>query len=177
MISSNQNYFELFQLAESFEIDPASIKEKYRELQNQTHPDRFSGAEETEKLRTIQINSFVNEAYNTLKSPLRRAGYLLQLRVIDTEQASQSDLGMELLMEQMQLREKLTELPTDESALTELEAMKREVKDRLQNSQEKFGRHFESEELQSAKQTFFELQFLQKLLVEIELSEENRLGY
>lgn len=177
VISLNQNYFELFHLEESFEVDLTAIKERYRDLQNQTHPDRFSAAPEADKMRAIQSNSFVNEAYNTLKSPLSRADYLLQLHGIDTGQASQNDLEMDLLMEQMQLREKLAELPPDESALTELNSMKQDVKKRIQDSQLNFNEKLNTKDLQSAKQIFFEMQFLQKLFAEIEQGEEKRLGY
>lgn len=84
------------------------------------HPDRFANAEEPEKLRAVQLSSYLNEAYETLKSPLRRAAYLLSLRDIDVEQVNQNDLSMDLLLEQIQLREKLDELPIDESALASL---------------------------------------------------------
>jgi molecular chaperone HscB len=177
VISPEHTFFELFELEESFDIDIAAIRERYRELQNQTHPDRFSSADEAERMQAVQQNSLVNEAYDTLKSPLKRAGYLLGLRGIDTEQASQNDLGMDLLMEQMQLREKLAELPAGESALAELDKMKQDVKERLQGSHTTFAKHFGESDLQAAKKTFFEMQFLQKLHFEIEQSEEQRLGY
>lgn len=177
VISPEQTFFELFELEESFEIDSAAIKQRYRDLQNQTHPDRFSGADEARRMQAVQQNSLVNEAYDTLNSPLKRAGYLLGLHGIDTEQASQNDLDMDLLMEQMQLREKLAELPPGESALTELDKMKRDVKERLQDSHGTFANQFDTDNLQAAKKTFFEMQFLQKLMAEIEQNEEQRLGY
>lgn len=177
MISPDQNYFELFNVSESFDVDAVLLGERYRELQNATHPDKFSSAGESEKMRALQLNSLVNEAYSTLKSPLRRAGYLLALRGINTEQASQADLGMDLLMEQMQQREKLAELPRDDSALPVLESMKKDVKGRVQQSQSAFTKSLDQNQLQVAKQQFFEMQFLHKLLSEIEQGEEQRLGY
>lgn len=158
-------------------MDVIALGERYRELQNQTHPDKFSSAEESEKMRALQLNSLINEAYSTLTSPLRRAGYLLGLRGVDTEQASQADLSMDLLMEQMQQREKLAELPRDDSALSALEAMKKDVKSRVKQSQAQFASHLDKDEIQGAKQVFFEMQFLHKLLAEIEQGEEQRLGY
>jgi len=177
VISTEQNFFELFNLDESFEVDLNALTERYHDLQNETHPDKFSGAGEAEKIRALQLNSLLNEAYSTLKTPLKRAGYLLALRGIETEQASQEDLSMDLLMEQMQQREKLAELPGDESALAELEQMKTSVGSRLQNSQSVFADHLNRIELKEAKQLFFEMQFLHKLLAEIEQGEEKRLGY
>ena len=177
VLSTSQNFFELFDLSVTFEVDSAALTTRYRELQNQTHPDRFSGGTEQEKMLAVQSNSFLNEAYATLSSPLKRAGYLLQLQNIDTEIVDQSDMDMSVLMEQMQLREKLAELPSDESALSELESMKCETKLKLQQKQEKFALEYDGDEIGNAKRIFHEMQFLQKLLTEIEQGEEQRLGY
>ncbi len=177
MNTANNNFFELFNINESFEVDTIVLGERYRELQNKTHPDKFSAAEESEKMHALQLNSLINEAYATLTSPLRRAGYLLQLRGIDTEIASQVDLNMDLLMEQMQQREKLAELPNDDSAMEELETMKKDATNRVQESANQFASFLEANDIQRAKEVFFEMQFLHKLLSEIEQGEEKRLGY
>ncbi len=177
MISLSQNFFELFELAESFELDSDKLTTRYRELQNSTHPDRFSGGTEQEKMQAVQINSYVNEAYSTLSSPLQRAGYLLRLHDIDTEIVDQSDMDMNLLLEQMQLREKLAELPKDESALPELESMKSDTQAKLNKQQDQFAADYSAGDIQQAKRIFHEMQFLNKLLLEIDQGEEQRLGY
>ena len=105
MLSLKHNFFEIFDLPEAFDIDEKVLGERYHQIQSETHPDRFAGEEEEKKLQAVQLNSFLNEAYATLKTPLRRAAYLLQRKNIDPEAVSQEDLDMELLMEQMQLRE------------------------------------------------------------------------
>lgn len=145
--------------------------------QREVHPDRFANAEEPEKLRAVQLSSYLNEAYETLKSPLRRAAYLLSLRGIDVEKVDQNDLGMDLLLEQIQLREQLDELPSDESALDELERLRSEVRVKLDRQEVKFADCFEQEQFDDAKKIYHELQFLYKLLSEIDAGEENRLGY
>lgn len=172
-----QNYFELFGLAETFELHPAALADKYRELQTEVHPDRFAHAGEAEKLKAVQLTSYLNEAYATLKSPLQRAAYLLTLRGQDVGSVSQHDLGMDLLAEQMQLREALDELPRDESSLSRLEQLKSEVADRLEQRQQSFAGDIGDGALPEAKKTFHEMQFLHKLLSEIEAGEELRLGY
>ncbi len=173
----NQNYFQLFKLSESFELDLDSLAEKYRELQVEVHPDRFANADEQEKLRAVQLTSFLNEAYETLKLPLKRAGYILGLHNFDVEQVSQRDLGPDLLLEQMQLREALDELPKDESALPDLEKLKQEVKDKLAGRQQNFARGIENGEFAEAKKIFHEMQFPHKLQLEIDIGEEQRLGF
>ncbi len=174
---STDNYFELFAIPQTYEVDLEALAARYRELQNETHPDRQGVVSEQEKLRAVQLTSLINEAYGTLKSPLRRAGYLLTLHDLDTEQVSQSDLGMDLLMEQMQLRESLEGLPEDESALDELAQLKKETQGKITRRQEQFASALTASDLPAAKRFFHEMQFLDKLLKEINSGEEQRLGY
>jgi len=173
----NKNYFQLFNLSESCELDLNALAGAYRELQSEVHPDRFANADEPEKLLAVQASSYINEAYVTLKSPLKRAAYLLTLHQQDIEQVNQSDLSMDLLLEQIQLRESLEELPKDDSALAELTRIKDEVSAKLALSHQNFASKFENHNYDGAKKIYHELQFLYKLLAEIDSAEELRLAY
>lgn len=173
----NQNYFELFAIPESFEVSLELLTDRYRSLQSQWHPDRFASFDEQKKLQAVQMSSWLNQAYDVLKTPLSRAAYLLKLRSCDIETVLQQDLGADLLMEQMLLREALEELPENESALDTLEALKKEVRQEIQECEQSFSAQIEINEIAAAKKFFHKLQFLVKLLKEIEIKEENRLGY
>ena len=173
----NQNFFQLFDLPESFYLDVDNLSAKYRDMQTEVHPDKFATSPEQEKMRAVQMTSYINEAYSTLKSPIKRAAYILSLQGMDAESVNQNDLGMNLLLEQMQLRESLDELPKDESALPELDRLKKDVKERLSDKQNSFAGEVEQGEYICAKKIFHELQFLHKLLLEIEAGEEQRLDY
>ena len=172
-----QNHLQLFRLSESFELDLSVLAENYHQLQLEAHPDRFANAPEREKMRAVQLSSYLNEAYDTLKSTLRRAAYLLSLNDVDVEQVSQSDLGRDLLLEQIQLRETLDELLKDTSALPALENLKIEVTVKLASREQDFAGELQRREFDSAKKFFHEMQFLHKLLAEIDSGEERRLGY
>ena len=116
--------------------------------------------------------------YNeTLNSPLKRAAYILTIRGKDVEKVDQNDLSMEVLVEQMELRELLGDIPKDDTALQALEDLKNSAHGKIQKKQLKFAKEIESGDLSAAKQTFHELQFLFKLLAEIEESEERLLDY
>ena len=158
-------------------MDLGKLPEKYHPRQVEVHPDKFSGATEKDKLRAVQLTSYLNEAYSTLKAPIKRAAYLLTINGLNVESVSQNDLGMDLLLEQMQLRESLDALPKDESALKALGHLKSEGGEKLNLKQNNISREFASGELTQAKRIFHELQFLHKLLLEIEAGEEQRLGY
>ncbi len=177
MPSINNNYFQIFSIPLSCDPNLEVLAEEYRKQQSQVHPDRFADADKLEKLRAVQLSSYLNEAYETLKSPLKRAAYLLSLQGRDVEQVKQSDLGMDLLMAQIGLRERLDEMPKDESALADLGTLKIEVQAKLNQRQQQFSKRFELEDFDAAKRIYHELQFLYKLVAEIDAGEELRLGY
>jgi curved DNA-binding protein CbpA len=84
MLDIHQNHFELFDLPASFAIDLDQLDRHYRKLQSEVHPDKFAAASPAERLRSMQLATHVNEAYQTLKSPITRARYLLHLHGVDT---------------------------------------------------------------------------------------------
>jgi len=104
------NYFQLFGLESQFSIDLANLSAIYQSLQKQVHPDRFAHASSQEQLVAVQKSTEINDAYQTLKSPLLRAQYMLELRGVDmpNEQATVGDVSF--LMRQMELRELLAEV-------------------------------------------------------------------
>lgn len=173
MLSIADNYFSQFELPVGYDIDLDRLNGQFRELQTIVHPDRYAAAEDEQRLQAIKLSSYLNEAYETLKSPLRRAGYLLQLQGVDIEQVEQSDLDPELLFEQMRLRESLAELPKDESALERLEELHHATSARLAQRQQDFAGFLAGASLGPAKQMFHELQFLTKLQAEIEKAEDD----
>ena len=172
MLSIADNYFSQFELPVGFEMDLDQLNTQFRELQTIVHPDRFAAAGDDQRLRAIKLSSYLNEAYETLKSPLRRAGYLLQLHGVDVEQVEQSDLDPELLFEQISLRESLVELPKDESALDRIDELNRATSAKLARRQQEFAGSLARSDLGQAKKLFHELQFLTKLQAEIEKAED-----
>ena len=103
----SQNHFELFGMPVGFAVDAAALDSRYRELQREVHPDRFAAASQAEQRVSMQFATRVNEAYQTLKSPLRRAGYLLELHGVDPEFETNTAMPVEFLGGQMELREAL----------------------------------------------------------------------
>src|SRR5256885_9024040 len=116
----NQNHFELFGLAARFALDAAALEARYRELQREVHPDRFAAAPESERRVSMQLATRVNEAYQTLKSPLRRAVYILRLRGVDPEFETKTAMPTEFLMDQMSWRERIEAGSEDPEALVRL---------------------------------------------------------
>ena len=107
LLVNMQNHFELFELAPGYALDTAALESAYREIQARVHPDRFAHAGDAERRASMQWTTRINEAYRTLKSPVRRAKYLLELNGVDVAFETNTSMPPEFLMKQMELREAL----------------------------------------------------------------------
>lgn len=173
----DKNYFQIFSLPESFDLNLAQLHAAYRQLQDAVHPDRHTGGGDAARLAAVQQSSLLNQAFDTLKSPLARAAYLLQLRGENVASASQADLGQDLLLEQIQLREQLEEVPRNDAGLAALAALRSSVCGKLEEREAAFAADYRVGQLARARHDFHAMQYLQKLLSEINAVEEELLGY
>jgi len=162
----NQNHFELFGLPALFAVDAAALEARYHELQREVHPDRFAAAADAERRVSMQLATRVNEAYQTLKSPLRRAVYILQLRGMDPGLETNTAMPPDFLMEQMSWRERIEAGSEEPEALVRLRAGLREesrkVYEKLHDQLD------EGRDDEAASQTVRALMFYAKLDEEIE---------
>jgi molecular chaperone HscB len=101
----SRDHFELLGVPVKYAVDPARLEGGYRDLQSQVHPDRFACATEAERRVAMQWATRANEAFRTLKDPIERARYLLQLKGYDTEEESNTAMPPDFLMQQMEWRE------------------------------------------------------------------------
>ena len=171
----NQNYFEIFRLPVDFNIDISELSERHRELQKEVHPDRFASGTEQEKRLSMQWSALVNTAHETLRSPLPRGIYMLELRGLRLDHNPQ--LPTELLMRQIQLREELEEFEEFEESTSALERLDR-FKTRLNRKLDELGQLFSVTEYdEAALELVYEMQFLTKLLVAADQFEEKLLDY
>jgi len=168
----NKNYFDFIGLPISFHIDQAVLSDLSRELQKTLHPDRYAHKSEREQRLAVQYMAHLNEAVATLRSPLLRAQYLLSLQGIDTISESSTAIDPMFLMQQMELREQLEEIPDQEDPFDELESMQDDVAESLQQLREQFAQCYQSEQLEDAAVIVRKMQFLEKLIVEIERLED-----
>ena len=73
------DYFSVFGLEPRLNIDLSALEHEFHRLSRKLHPDRFARALENEKEWSLADTALLNDAYRTLKDPLRRTGYLLKL--------------------------------------------------------------------------------------------------
>lgn len=176
MNSTTQNHFELFGLPVSFAVDQSKLAGHYRELQRTVHPDRYANASDQERRLSVQRAAQINEAFQTLKSPIRRARYMLEMRGEKFD--DQRDMALEpaFLMEQMELREGLAEIPHNEAGLLQLGKLQDDIRMRVKQLTAELNELFaddSSESLTKARANMHKLQFMDKLQQEAENVEED----
>ncbi len=169
----SQNYFELFNMPEQFDLDKVKLAKHYRELQKQFHPDHFSTKPVSEQRQAVQFSSYINTAFQTLTSIVGRAEYLLVLRgeSIDHQSVTVSDGAF--LMLQMEWREKLAEIAESDADHTEglLDNLSEAVQSESQLLQSQFQQEYNAKDFLAAKQTTAKLHFTEKMLSEVETVE------
>lgn len=161
----DQSYFELFEFEESFSIDNSLLDRRFRELQNDFHPDRFAGGTDRQKRASVQFSSFLNQAYQTLKHTLPRALYLLQLKGFDVERHARQNTDPKFLMQQIEMREHLESIATDED---QLEQFLNQVMVQYRNTVDSVAASFDVGDWEKVAVETVKLQFLDKLRLEAE---------
>lgn len=101
--------FELFGLAQQFAQDRAAIDARWKDLQREAHPDKFAAQGTAAQRVAMQWSVRINEAYQRLKDPLKRAAYLCELHGAPVRAQDNTAMPAEFLMQQMEWREALDE--------------------------------------------------------------------
>ena len=102
------NYFDFYNLPESFHIDEAALKKNFYALSKQYHPDFYANEDETKQQEILEISTINNKAYQTLSDPNKRMEYILKQHDLVNEGAK-PQLPADFLMEMMDLNERLME--------------------------------------------------------------------
>ena len=163
----SQNYFTLFNLPQQFTIDKRQLAANFRQLQREVHPDRHAGKGKHQQLLAMRFASYVNTAYQTLKSPLLRAEYLLELvqAPVNTQTITVAD--SEFLLQQMQWRGTLAEANKLQCKQT-LKELLQTVSTYRQKLLSAFAHAYDSKDFDSAKEAIAKLSFVEKMMIEIE---------
>jgi len=162
-----QNHFELFHLPQKFAIDMAALDAAYHEVQNQVHPDKFTNAGGTEKRIAMQWATRANEAYQTLKSPFKRAAYLCELNGIDLQIESNTAMPREFLMQQMEWREALEDAKAGKD-ITGLDQLDNDLRQARKEKISEIGRQLDAHDYTAAAQGVRQLMFLEKFGEEVQ---------
>ena len=115
--------FELFGLPRRFSQERSAIDARWKELQREAHPDKFAAQGAAAQRVAMQWSVRINEAYQRLKDPLRRAAYLCELHGTAVGAEDNTAMPAAFLMQQMEWREALEEARAE----AELDALHEDV--------------------------------------------------
>jgi len=166
-VDLQQDFFTVFSLPRSFLLDNAALDQRYRELQSQVHPDKFSHLSDLEKRLSMQWATRVNEGYQTLRDPLKRGRYLLTLHGVDTQEENNTAMPMDFLMQQMEWREGLQDAIAAKD-IDALDVLADTARNETRNLQQQLAEQLDTtHEFVAAAGTVRKLRFLEKLAEEI----------
>ena len=106
--------FELFEIPAQFAQDRSALDAKWKDLQREAHPDKFASQGTAAQRIAMQWSVRINEAYNRLKDPLKRATYLCELNGAPIEAHTNTAMPPAFMMMQIEWREALEEAETAE---------------------------------------------------------------
>ena len=127
MISLQANDFELLGLPMGFAVAREVLDARWKALQRQVHPDQFAAQGAVEQRQAMQWSVRINEAYQRLKDPVKRAAYLCELHGAPVQAENNTAMPAAFLMQQMAWREALDETHTEaalEDLLAEVQAVR-----------------------------------------------------
>ena len=159
------SHFELFNLPEALDIDLATLKANFLKLQQQYHPDKAE-----DKDQALIKSSEINQAYKALSHVDSRAAYLLALKKQD-HHLDQSIHDFEFLQSALEIREQLDEA----SSTDQLNSLKNEVNQWIDGLVREFKIDYLAEDWAEARDTVRKLRFFQKVMNDIEKTEDRLL--
>jgi molecular chaperone HscB len=119
------DYFEVFGLPHLLGIDTASLEKIFHELSRKYHPDYFSTASAAEKTQAVRMTALLNDAYRTLRHPVRRVEYLLSLYGL---KGDGSKVPQALLMEVFEINEQMEEVKAGRASVEEVDSLRAQIK-------------------------------------------------
>jgi molecular chaperone HscB len=159
----SQNYFELFGLNPIFDIDQSALHAAQQRLQASFHPDRHVGSSDLDKRLSVQVASRVNQAFETLRDPVKRSRYLLELNGASLPDDSATTADAEFLMEQIELREEVESCRQGEDAFERSEKIESRLGHRAQQLAHDFVEHFNTGNIDAAIDSSRKMQFIQRI--------------
>ena len=165
---AHQDHFALLGLPRRYALDRGELDRLFLEVQGRVHPDKHAHLSDADRRLAMQWSTQVNDAYQTLTDPQRRARYLLQLAGHDPRIETNTVMPTEFLLEQMDLRETVAEA-RESGDIDRLDALHRRLRQEILAQQEVLRQTLdESQDHARAGEVVRQMMFQEKLLTEID---------
>jgi molecular chaperone HscB len=131
------NYFEVFGLPRVLSLDLKALEKTFHELSRKYHPDYFTTAPAEERQKALQMTAALNDAYRTLRHPVRRVEHLLE---IEGFKPDGSKVPKSFLLEVFEINEQLEEVKAGSASKEQVEALRREIEERAKGFEQQLQR-------------------------------------
>src|SRR5215468_513972 len=121
------DYFEVFGLPRVLGIDIAPLEKTFHELSRKYHPDYFAAAPPAQKTQAVRMTALLNDAYRTLRHPVRRVEYLLSLYGFKPDG---SKVPQALLMEVFEINEQMEEVKAGRASVQEVDSLRAQIREK-----------------------------------------------
>ena len=160
------DYFELYEMPVSLQVDKKYVQKKYFELQKKYHPDFFSNESAEEQADVLEKSSMINKAYKTFQNDDETIKYVLQIKGL-LEEEEKYELPPAFLAEMMEINETLMEV--DDSTLEETETKINQLQKHLYaevqiNIEYYNEENTTNEQLLLVKDYYFKKKYLKRIL-------------
>jgi molecular chaperone HscB len=170
------DYYALLGIPRKLNLSQDELQARFYELSRRLHPDLFTRHPERERRYALEASSILNDAYRTLRDPVKRANYVLRQEGFDIGEQRSKDVPPELLEEVFELNMALEELRGgDDSARPQLEAARRNFTAMLSGADAELQRLFETYDANAARDILAEIRttlnrrkYVQNLVTEVE---------
>ena len=152
-------YFQALGLEPTLTLSLDDLKKRFYELSRQWHPDKFSRADPSERQRALDMTALINDAFRTLRDPVKRAEYFLKEKGIELSKDAPPELLEEVFELNMAIEE--SDRPQLESARERFAGMRAEIDSQLQ-------RLFESQDLEEIRSLLNRRRYISNLVREAE---------
>jgi molecular chaperone HscB len=146
------DYFAFFGLARKLNLDVPRLEKEFYQLSRNLHPDLHAQMSPEEQAWSLEQSSLLNDAYRTLKDPIRRTQYLLSLEGVELEEQSKNATEQaratgeakkqivppDLLEEVFELNMQLEELRASKKLGENDPALMQEIAEHKRNLEEKY---------------------------------------
>lgn len=167
------DHFEVLGLPRTFRVDGRALEERHRELTRLLHPDRHAAGGAGARRLALEKTIAVNDAYRTLKDPVRRAVYLLQDRGVDLSEsgAHRQALPEDVLLEVLELREELAEARAAKDA-GRIAALAARVRTDRESALAELHRAFDADDVAAATAQVSRIRYTDRFLDEVSAYED-----
>lgn len=164
----SDNYFQIFKLSVSCEVDLKLLSQNYKSLLMKSHPDRHQDV--VKKRQAIKLTAYINKAYTTLKNLDSRAIYLLEISDYSKNPEHETIKDTNFLAEQLALREDLETIKQQQQPKVKIANIQQKVTADINKHYAQFSEYWylaSKESLKQAKQLAYKLKFLLRVQAEL----------